>query len=97
MTFPSPGILYRIRSTDFRACLELWDKQDNRVVLRNSTETNLQQVSIVSSNDRRPLTQFDNQVVICQGFWPGGKVQDYGDCDAIVTKSSLPKGFNRRL
>jgi hypothetical protein len=43
--FPEPNILYRIQSTDFETCLELWDVEEEAVVLRTLKDTDLQQVS----------------------------------------------------
>jgi hypothetical protein len=44
MAFPAPNIPYRLRSADFETCLELWEEQEDPVVLRQQKETKLQQV-----------------------------------------------------
>ncbi|KAG6847010.1 hypothetical protein H0H93_010617, partial [Arthromyces matolae] len=43
MAFPLPNVLYRIQSVDFDTCLELYDIDNEAVILRNTKDTELQQ------------------------------------------------------
>jgi hypothetical protein len=56
MSIPQPNIIYRIQNVDFGTYLELWDPEEELVVLRPFKDTELQQVGVP------PLIQLPSSV-----------------------------------